>query len=84
MRERVLKGGHFLTAVLNLAGDLWGLQCLANVRERRTLLGSLTGGAVAIRAAFIAEEGCARSFLFLVGSGLSRGNDRLKEQEKDR
>jgi len=62
--ERVAEAGHLLAAVFDLGGDLRRLHGLADVGERRSLLGSLAGGSVAVGAAFIAEE---------VGSGLLVG-----------
>ena len=61
--ERVAEAGHLLPAILDLGGNLRGLQGLADVGQGRTLLGSLSAGAVAVGAAFVTKE---------VGSGLFR------------
>ena len=60
MRERVAEAGHLLAAVFDLGRDLRGLHGLANVGQRWSLLGSLSGGSVAISASFVAKEGGSR------------------------
>ena len=62
--ERVAEAGHLLAAVFDLGGNLHGLHGLADVGERRSLLGSLAGGSVAVGAALITKK---------VGSGLLVG-----------
>ena len=68
--EGVGEGGHFLAAVEDLAGDGGGFHDFAEVEEAGALFGAFGVGAVAVGAAFVAEEICAG---LLGEAGLGRG-----------
>lgn len=72
--EGVGEGGHFFAAVEDLAGDGGGLHDFAEVEEAGALFGAFGRGAVAVWAAFVAEEICAGLLGLLFGKGERRGS----------
>jgi hypothetical protein len=82
VRKRVAERGHFLTAILNLIGDLGRTHRLANTRQGRSFGG--TGGSVsmAVGTPFFAEKDSPRMLrVFLAGRGLE--GKCLKNQDED-
>lgn len=88
--ERVAERGHVVAAVADLLGDLGGSELFADVAQVGPAVGAAeSGGAVAVSAAFVLEEGGALGFLVFarfgdLGEDNENNRDRDKRRERER